>query len=204
MNHLPRQVILATHNKHKVEELSALLAPLKIRVFSAADFPELPDVIEDGSTFEENAIKKAKEIAQFTGISAIADDSGLCVDALNGEPGIFSARYAGEHGNDQANNQKLLERMSDIPDDQRTAYFISVIAFANTDGSVHTFSGTCKGKILREARGSNGFGYDPLFYIPELGMTMAELSPQEKNRVSHRARAYQRFLQWLKSMDKEI
>jgi len=204
MNHLPRQVILATHNKHKVEELSALLAPLKIRVFSAADFPELPDVIEDGSTFEENAIKKAKEVAQFTGISAIADDSGLCVDALNGEPGIFSARYAGEHGNDQANNQKLLERMSDIPDDQRTAHFISVIAFANTDGSVHTFNGTCKGKILREARGSNGFGYDPLFYIPELGMTMAELSSQEKNRVSHRARAYQRFLQWLKSMDKEI
>lgn len=197
MSHLPNKLILATRNRHKVEELEALLSPFQIEVFSALDFPDLPDVIEDGTTFEENASKKAIEIARQTGYYALADDSGLSVDVLNGEPGIYSARYAGEPSNDAANNQKLLNRLTDVPDGQRSAHFVSVIAYASPEGIIHTFRGICEGVILREPRGTNGFGYDPLFYLPERGLSMAELEPSEKNVMSHRARAYQKFIAWL-------
>lgn len=197
LSSLPNRIVLATRNRHKVSELQALVAPLGIEVLSAIDYPDLPDVIEDGTTFEENAVKKAREIAAKTGEHTLADDSGLCVDALDGAPGVYSARYAGENGNDAANNEKLLEALADVPDDQRTAHFVSVIAYATPNGAIHTFRGTCEGVILRTYRGTNGFGYDPLFYLPEHGMTMAELDPSEKNRISHRARAYHQFIAWL-------
>ncbi len=197
MHQLPDKMILATRNRHKIEELQGLLSPYGIELLSSLDFPNIPDVIEDGTTFEENATKKALEIASQTGIPALADDSGLSVDALDGAPGIYSARYAGEPADDSANNEKLLIELATLPDEQRGAHFVSVIAYATPKGSVHTFRGTCEGKILHEGRGTNGFGYDPLFFLPEHGATMAELDIEEKNRISHRAHAYQKFILWL-------
>lgn len=196
-NQLPNKVILATRNRHKVEELRALLSPFGIEVVSALDFPHIPDVVEDGQTFEENATKKAVEIASKTGIHALADDSGLSVDALEGAPGIYSARYAGEPANDAANNEKLLLNLAHVPEEKRSAHFVSVLAYASPGGDVHTFRGVCEGKILYAGRGNNGFGYDPLFFLPEHGRTMAEIDPVEKNRISHRARAYQKFIAWI-------
>lgn len=193
----PKMIVLATRNRHKVSELQALLAPLGITVQSAIDYPDMPDVIEDGHTFEENAIKKALEVSRFTGLHALADDSGLSVKALDGAPGVYSARFAGEQCDDRANNEKLLHMLMDIPDGERQAHFVSVLAYATPEGDIHTFHGTCDGIILREARGNNGFGYDPLFFLPQYGMTMAELEPEEKNRISHRAKAYQKFVGWL-------
>lgn len=197
-NSFPATIVLATRNRHKVDELQAMLSPLGIEVKSALDYPSMPEVVEDGMTFEENAIKKAMEVSRYTGLPALADDSGLSVDALGGAPGVYSARFAGENGNDQANNAKLLQLMADIPDGERQAHFVSVLAYATPSGEIHTFRGTCEGIILRETRGSNGFGYDPLFYLPKYGKTMAELAPEEKNRISHRANAYQKFVEWLK------
>lgn len=199
MNSLPQQIILASRNKHKIEELQALLSPLGIEVLSALDVPELPDVVEDGETFADNAIKKAVEIANQTGIYALADDSGLVVSALDGAPGVYSARYAGEGAGDEANNRKLLDMMKDIPAEERGAYFFSVLAFAEPQGAVKTFEGRCAGFILDKPRGQYGFGYDPLFYLPEYDQSMAEISPEEKNRTSHRARAYAQFVDWLQS-----
>lgn len=194
---LPDQIILATRNRHKVDELHALLSPLAIRVASVLDYPNMPDVVEDGATFEANAIKKARAITAYTGLPALADDSGLCVDALDGAPGVYSARYAGENGNDVANNAKLLAALADIPDVERGAQFVSVIAYATPAGDIHTFRGTCAGIITRAPRGTNGFGYDPLFYLASHEQTMAELAPSEKNQISHRARAYEQFVTWL-------
>jgi XTP/dITP diphosphohydrolase len=199
MNSFPETIVLATKNQHKIDELGSLLSPLGIEIRSVRDYPELPDVIEDGDSFEANAIKKAREIALFTRQYALADDSGLSVDALNGEPGVYSARYAGEGAGDAANNQKLLQKLDGIPFEERKAHFTSVIAFAAPDGTVHTFKGTCEGVILEEPRGSFGFGYDPLFYLPEIGKSMAELALEEKNRISHRAKAYEKFLEWLRA-----
>lgn len=202
MNTLPTKLILATRNKHKVEELISLLQPFGIEVLSALDFPEIPDVIEDGTTFEENASKKAIEIARQTGLYSLADDSGLEVDALDGAPGIYSARYAGEPANDAANNKKLLEQLANVPDEARGARFVSVIAYASPAGDVVTFRGTCEGRILRELRGTNGFGYDPLFFLEDHNATMAEIAAEEKNRISHRAKAYLSFIEWLRSGSK--
>lgn len=193
----PATLILATRNRHKVDELQALLQPLGISVKSALDYPDMPEVIEDGSTFEENAVKKAVEVSRFTGLPALADDSGLSVDALGGAPGVFSARFAGEDHNDRANNAKLLQLMADIPDGERQAHFVCILAYATPSGNIHTFRGICEGMILRETRGNHGFGYDPLFFLPKYGKTMAELEPEEKNRISHRAKAYQKFVEWL-------
>lgn len=200
-------VVVATGNAHKAIEIEAILGPVLkgMRFVSLGQLGDFPDPVEDGETFAENALIKARAALAQTGLSAaIADDSGLCVDALGGEPGIFSARWAGEHGNDGANNDKLERRMADVPDVERGAHFHSAVVFVGIDGDgekVLTGEGDCPGRIGHERRGSNGFGYDPLF-LPDAtpGRTMAELTFDEKNRISHRFRALEdlaRKLAWV-------
>jgi len=181
-------LIVATRNPGKLREILQVLGP-GIDLKSLADFPEIPDILEDGDTFEANAVKKAHTVARHTGRPALADDSGLEVDALDGAPGIYSARFAGEGATDQTNNARLLHLLDGIPEKKRTARFRCAIAIATPDGTVRTAEGCCEGRILHSPRGSGGFGYDPLFLLPERGLTFSELSPEEKNRISHRERA---------------
>lgn len=154
-----------------------------------AEYDYVPDVVEDGCSFFENALKKAKAVSEFTGEMALADDSGLEIDALNGEPGIYSARFAGEDADDKQNIDKVLELMKDIPAERRTASFRCVLVLYSPDGSYETFEGRWNGMISETRQGSNGFGYDPIFYLPDIGKTVAQLQPQEKNKLSHRAKA---------------
>jgi len=189
------ELLLATQNKKKLVELEALLAPLGIRVMTPDQVGGIPDTIEDGDTFEANAGKKASEAARATGKWALADDSGLVVAALDGEPGVHSARFAGVHGDDAANNRLLLERLSGVEDDARAAYFVCVLSLARPDGSIDAeFRGEAHGRILHEPRGDRDFGYDPLFLFTEPGFDVtgrgfAELTLDEKSLVSHRGRA---------------
>ena len=187
------KLVIATRNAHKLEEIKAIFDFEGLEVGSAFDYPEIPDVVEDGDTFEANAVKKAVEIARATGCRAMADDSGLEVDALGGAPGVYSARYAGEPCSDDANNEKLLRELAGC--NNRSARFRSVIALADPDGNVQTVGGSCPGVILDELRGSNGFGYDPLFVPDGFGETFAELSSKVKNSISHRARALEKARQ---------
>ena len=187
-------IVVATGNAHKVTEIEAILSKVlpDARFVALGQLGEFEDPEETGTTFLENAIIKAEAAVAETGFTAIADDSGLVVDALDGEPGVYSARYAGTHGDDAANNAKLLANLADTPDAERTARFMSVIAFIRPDGSVLTGTGSCEGIIAREGRGTNGFGYDPLFLPNDTpGKTMAELTPEEKNAISHRFYALQ-------------
>jgi len=183
------KLLMATHNQGKATELRDLLANLPLQILTLADFPEASVIEETGSTFLENALQKAKAAAEFSGLPILADDSGLEVDALQGQPGVYSARFAGEPGNDQQNNLKLLQLMQGSSPAQRMARFVSVIVLVLPQGQVYTTEGRCEGIILDCFRGTSGFGYDPLFYLPELGKTMAELTLEEKNMVSHRAKA---------------
>ena len=170
------------------------MKPIGVRVLLAEEAGvELTDVEETGVTFEENAFLKADSGCKESGMPCIADDSGLAVDALDGAPGVYSARYAGEHGNDEKNNELLLENLSDVPADKRTARFVSTVCCCFPDGRHMTVRGECEGKIAFEPKGEGGFGYDPVFYLPELKKTYAELAPEEKNAISHRARALQAF-----------
>lgn len=190
-------LLLATHNAHKVEEFRAILASFSVgaegafRVLSYRDVPNIPDVEETGTTFAENALLKAEAGAKL-GYITVADDSGLAVDALDGAPGIFSARYAGVHGDDAANNRKLLSELDGM--DDRGAHYVCAIACVFPDGRHFTVEGTCEGQILSAPRGGGGFGYDPLFLIPETGKTFAEMTPDEKNARSHRTAALKRFV----------
>ncbi len=181
------QLVIATRNAHKLEEIRAIFDFRSLDVLSAFDFPEIPDVVEDGETFEENAVKKAVEIAKATGCWALADDSGLEVDVLGGAPGVYSARYAGEPCSYPANNEKLLRELSG--ETNRSARFRTVIALSDPEGKAETVSGDCPGKIIGELRGANGFGYDPLFVPNGFTETFAELDAVVKNRISHRANA---------------
>ena len=194
-------LLFATRNAGKVAELRELTAGLPIEVRSL-DGLELPEVEEDGDTFEANASKKAREVSAATGLPALADDSGLEVDALGGAPGVYSARYAGEHAGDEDNNEKLLQALANTPEDKRTARFRSTLAFADVAGvlgeEVILASGACEGRILTERQGLGGFGYDPLFFSPELGQTFAEAGVGSKNQLSHRARAMKLLLPKLK------
>jgi len=183
------KIVLATGNQGKVQELNEILREINVEVLSLIDFPDIGEIIEDGSTFTENAVKKAKTVTDFTGLTALADDSGLEVDYLEGAPGIYSARFAGENKNDLDNNLKLLDLLKDVPDNRRTARFRCVIAIATPCGETHTTGGECEGRIGREMKGDNGFGYDPLFYLPDFDKTFAELDSETKNRISHRGRA---------------
>lgn len=183
------RLVLATKNQGKVRELQDMLKSMDFEVVSLAEYPGVPEVEEDGNTFWENAVKKAREIAAATGELAMADDSGLEVDYLGGAPGVYSARFAGEHGNSKANNEKLLKLLEGVPWEKRTARFRCVVAIATPDGEVKTAEGTCEGIITTEPRGKEGFGYDPLFYYPEYGKTFAELDRDTKNQISHRGKA---------------
>jgi len=181
--------VLATKNQGKVRELQEMLQDTGFEVVSLAAYPDLPEVEEDGDTFQANAVKKAREIAVATGELVMADDSGLEVDFLNGAPGVHSARFAGEHGDNKANNQKLLKRLENVPWEKRTARFKCVVAVAAPDGRIETAEGACEGIITTEPRGKEGFGYDPLFYFPQYQKTFAELDGNIKNEVSHRGKA---------------
>ena len=182
-------VVLATRNQHKVQEIRALLGDLAITFLSLSDFPDLPDVVEDGSTCEENAVKKARETAAGTGHWALADDTGLEVDALDGRPGAFAARYAGEHATYADNCEKLLKELKDIPVEQRGARFFTVIALSDPEGQTEVVQGELQGQITEQFYGSQGFGYDPVFYMPKAHKTLAEMTLAEKNEISHRGLA---------------
>lgn len=188
-----KELVLATRNRHKGEEVSALLGDLGLRIRTLADFPNAPEVEEDGVTCEANAVKKATEIARATGLPAVADDTGLEVDALGGRPGVYAARYAGEQATYEDNCQKLLRELADVPAHNRTARFLTVAALALPNGSVQVAQGALEGLITEAPRGSSGFGYDPVFLVPKLGKTLAELSAEEKNRISHRAKAFNKM-----------
>ncbi len=191
------KLIIATRNAHKLQEIRAIFDFKDLEVLSAFDFPEIPDVVEDRDTLEGNAIKKAIEIAQATGCWALADDSGLEVEALDGAPGVYSARYAGEHCSYADNNEKLLRELNGI--ENRSARFRTVVALSDPGGSTQTVAGKCPGIIIDKPHGTNGFGYDPLFVPEGYSETFAELDSDIKNRISHRARALQQaHAQWSK------
>ena len=191
------EIVIATRNSGKLREIEAILAPLGLKILSLRDFPGIPEIIEDGQTFEENAVKKAAAVSRQAGRMAVADDSGLAVDALQGRPGVFSSRYAGEEATDAERYQKLLKEMAGTPPGKRGAAFICAMAVAATDGKAETVVGQCRGEIALAPKGSHGFGYDPVFYLPERGKTMAELEPEIKNRISHRALALEKLKQVL-------
>ncbi|PYZ99118.1 non-canonical purine NTP pyrophosphatase [Alteribacter lacisalsi] len=185
------EVLIATKNPGKVKEFEAFFAEKDIKVRSLLDLEEPEDVIEDGETFEDNAVKKAEAIGKAAGLPVIADDSGLEVDALNGAPGVYSARYAGKEKNDEANNLKLLREMEGVPPEKRTARFVCALAVYLPGNRSFVLRGTCEGLIAEERKGEHGFGYDPLFYVPSSEKMMAELTSEEKNTLSHRAKALQ-------------
>ena len=186
------KIVLATSNKHKIREIKDIWSALTVEILTLEDFPGFPIAEETGKTLEENAILKAKVIYKFTQLPSVADDSGLEVDALNGAPGVKSSRFAGEHCSYQDNNRKLLRLMHGIPIEQRGARFVSVVALAKDSDRVRTVKGEVKGIITLQEKGENGFGYDPVFYLPELNQTFAQLTLEEKNRISHRARAFRK------------
>ena len=186
---MARTVVIATRNRKKFEEMAAMLGGLDLEVRSLADFPGVPTVPEMGDTFEENAKAKALAYAQATGEWALADDSGLEVDALAGKPGVRSSRWGGEESNDDLNNRTLLEALADHPKETWTARYRCVVALATPDRVLLVAEGACEGRITDRPVGSNGFGYDPYFYLPDVGRTMAQLAPSAKNRRSHRGRA---------------
>ena len=200
------ELVLATRNQHKGEELVALLAGLGITIRTLKDFPDAPEVEEDGATCEANAIKKAVEIARATGLPAVADDTGLEVDALGGRPGVYAARYAGEQASYEDNCRKLISELSGVPLKQRTARFLTVAALAVPSEEIQVALGVLNGYITENPAGSHGFGYDPVFYVPDLGATLAELSAEHKNRISHRAKAFQQVRELLqqRNADAEI
>jgi XTP/dITP diphosphohydrolase len=187
---MPPVLVLGTRNVKKREEIAGLLGDLALELKDLTAFPDAPEVEEDGATFEANARKKASELARTLGQWVLGEDSGLVVPALNGRPGVWSARYAGRQGDDAANNARLLAELAPLPDDRRQAYYVCTAALADPKGEVRAVvEGRCHGVIARELRGSGGFGYDPLFLIPEYHRTFGELSPRVKQALSHRARA---------------
>jgi XTP/dITP diphosphohydrolase len=188
-----KQIVVATKNTGKVKEIAGELASLGIEVLDLNAFGEVPEAVEDGDTFAANAIIKAKYYSRLTGKPCLADDSGLEVDALAGEPGVYSARYAGEDATDAANNEKLLANLATVAVQDRTARFRCVLAFVDPKGTIITAEGKCEGVILRQYRGRGGFGYDPLFDVPALGKTFAELTVAEKNAISHRGQALKKM-----------
>lgn len=186
-----KKIILASDNAHKLEEIRRYFkeAEIPAEIIPLRDSGFSGEIVEDGATFEENALIKARTVALATGCAAIADDSGLEVDALHGAPGVYSARFAGVHGDDNANNAKLLQELAGVPDCKRTARFVSVICVYREDGASVSVRGTAEGLILTEKKGSGTFGYDPLFYYPPFGKTFAEMDGSEKNSISHRGNA---------------
>lgn len=196
---MQRTIVLASRNRGKIEEFKALLAPLGLEVKSLLDLPQVPEVVEDGDTFFANAAIKAETVCRATGLPTLADDSGLVVHYLGGAPGVHSARFALPEQGDAANNAKLLRALDGVPEHKRQAHFTAVLAWARPNAETRFATGRCFGVIANEPRGNNGFGYDPLFFIPELGKTMAEINAATKNQISHRAKAIKHMLLLLRS-----
>jgi XTP/dITP diphosphohydrolase len=184
------KIVLATNNRHKIKEIKDILADLEVDILTLKDFHHAPQVEETGKTLEENAVIKAKTICEFTGLPAMADDSGLEVDELDGAPGVISARFAGEHCSFKDNNLKLLSLMQDVPQERRGARFVCVVALAKNLTQTITIKGEVKGSITFQEMGASGFGYDPVFWLPGLKKTFAQLTLEEKNKISHRAKAF--------------
>ena len=184
------KIVFATGNEGKVREVGEMLDGMGIELVSLSDYAHVPEIVEDGKSFLENALKKAKIISEFTGETVLADDSGLQVDVLGGEPGIYSSRYAGESATDEENNTALLTKLKNISLEKRTAFFCCVLVLYRADGRYDYFEGKWKGQIINERRGNNGFGYDPIFFVPALKKTAAELPAEIKNKVSHRGQAF--------------
>jgi XTP/dITP diphosphohydrolase len=195
------EIVLATRNKKKIEEIRRIIVGLPITILSLDNFPDCPETVEDRNTFEGNAVKKAVEVCRCTGKPALADDSGLEVDALGGAPGVYSARYAGGSGggNDVRNYEKLLAELKDVPDDKRGAQFVCCMALAFPDGTVKTFLGYAKGCIGHEPKGKTGFGYDPVFLPKSCKRTFAEMTGEEKDKLSHRGKALEKLSEFLHS-----
>lgn len=183
------EIIFATGNKDKMREIREIMADCDVHIVSMKEAGIRVDIVEDGTTFEENAKIKARAVAAHTDAIVLADDSGLEIDALNKEPGVYSARYMGEDTSYHIKNSSLIERLNGVPDEKRTARFVCAVAAAFPNGRVKTVRGTMEGRIGYEEKGENGFGYDPIFYLPEYGCTSAELSMEEKNKISHRGKA---------------
>ncbi|SJZ68442.1 XTP/dITP diphosphatase [Selenihalanaerobacter shriftii] len=199
------KIFLATGNQGKIKEMKELLSNLDIEIVTSDQFEDVPEVIEDGDTLADNAIKKAKELAEYTGLIAIADDTGLIVDALDGKPGVYSARYAGENATDEENNKKLLHELADLSLEERTARFKTVVALANPGQeeesiAFKTIQGVCEGQIGYKPLGENGFGYDPLFIPKGYDRTFAQLNSEVKNQISHRAKALIKMKKYLKRL----
>lgn len=194
---------MATANQGKAAEFAVLLAELDVQIQTLCDYPQIGEIIEDGDTFSANALIKAKTMAKATGLLAIADDSGLEVDVLGGAPGIYSARFAGEEKDDEKNIDKLLGLLAQTPDEDRGAQFCCAIAIVTPEEEEYTVQGICRGRILRERTGQGGFGYDPVFYVPEYTKTFAQLSMEEKNAISHRGKANQQALAVLRPLLEE-
>ncbi len=198
-------IVLASRNKKKAREVTEILAPAGFVVIPVTDFPDVPEVEEDGQTFAENAAKKASEVAVRLNRWVIGEDSGLQVDALSGAPGIYSARYSGPGASDESNNQKLIADLREVPDEKRSAGYICSVALSDPCGTIRiACEGTCRGRILREANGAGGFGYDPYFLIPEYHLTFGQLSSVVKHRLSHRARAFSTFVPMLMKIHHEF
>jgi XTP/dITP diphosphohydrolase len=195
-----KQVVLATRNQGKVREFNRLFADLGWEAVSLDAFSDVPEVVEDGETFEANALKKATTISTYLGLPAVGDDSGLEVDALEGRPGVYSARYAGESATDEENWRKLLQELSGVPMEKRTARFRCALALVEPGKEPVLANGHCEGVIVHEPAGTNGFGYDPVFFLPQYMCTMAQLSADEKNRISHRAIAMRHLLEKIKGV----
>ena len=192
-----RRLIFATGNEHKMVEIREILGELPVEILSMKDVGIKADIVENGNTFEENALIKAKEVCKLAGEMVLADDSGLEIDYLNGEPGIYSARYMGEDTSYRIKNTNLIERLTGVPDEKRTARFVCAIAAVFPDGSKETVRGTIEGRIGYEIAGEHGFGYDPIFYLPERGVSTAEIPPEEKNSISHRGNALRKMKELL-------
>jgi XTP/dITP diphosphohydrolase len=198
---MPPLIIVGTRNRKKREEILEILGDLGLEFADLTRWPDAPEAIENGTTFEANARKKAIELAQALGQWVLGEDSGLVVPALNGRPGVYSARYAGKHGDDEANNARLLVELAPLPKDRRAAYYVCTVALADPQGTVPAcVEGRCHGVITHELRGMGGFGYDPLFLIPEYHHTFGELSARVKHAISHRARALTQLRPFLRRL----
>lgn len=197
-----KRMIFATGNENKMVEIREILGDLPLEILSMKQAGIAADIVEDGKTFEENALIKAREVCKLAGEMVMADDSGLEIDYLNGEPGIYSARYMGEDTSYDIKNQALIDRLSGVPDEERTARFVCAIAAAYPDGSSEVVRGTMEGRIGYEIAGENGFGYDPIFVLPQYGCTSAELSPEKKNALSHRGEGLRKMRLRLEAREK--
>ncbi len=194
------KIVFATKNEGKVKEIKEMLSSMDVELLSLNHFESLPEIVEDGKTYLENAFKKARIVSEYTGETVLADDSGLEVVALGGEPGIYSARYAGEGASDDENNARLLDKLKEVPRERRNASFCCALVLYETNGNYHSFEANWQGSIIDESRGDNGFGYDPIFFCAELNKTAAQLPPEIKNKISHRGQAFAKLKDYLGSL----